>query len=127
MKKLLGIILLGIFLMNPSAALADETIHVNTGDRQVEGKAYFDCRTGHKYLKAENQTYMEFDRKGRFMKTVPNTLPLLVNSRSVHSISEENYILYKRCVQGKACFQSLRAVLPHPEGWKTHKLLLALN
>ncbi|WP_022667728.1 hypothetical protein [Desulfospira joergensenii] len=130
MKKLMGIIFLGIMLMNPPAIPAGETKNqaaVDAKDTQVEGKAYFDSRTGHRYVKAENQTYMEFDRKGRFLKTVPDTLPLLLQSRSIHPISDENYILYKKCVQGKICFKSLRAVSPHPEGWYADKLLLAIN
>ena len=130
MKQLFGMILLAIALVVSVAAHAKETSHP-AGTEAMAGKAvgqaYFDIRTGHKYVKTDNASYMEFCRKGRFLKTVSNTMPLLLKGKSIHSINDGSYILYKKFAQGRMHFKALPASSAHPEGWKTHDLLQAFN
>ncbi len=93
----------------------------------VAEASYFDARTGHRYIRYGSDTYAEFSRKGRFLKLVPADLPLLVHGSSIHPITDECYVVYERCLEGKMVYQPIPATDPHPEGWKAQKLLRLLK
>jgi hypothetical protein len=88
---------------------------------------YFDAATGHRYVKTGEDTYAEYSKKGRFLKTVPSDLPLLTKSRNIHPITQDNYIVYQKRQDGKMDCMALPGSQKHPEGWEADKALVSLN
>ena len=96
-------------------------------EHRATAPGYFDSATGHRYYKTSSENYSEYSRTGSFLKTVPSDLPLLTKSRNIHSINDDNYILYQRSIMGKMDYMTLPGYEKHPEGWKAEKVLVTLK
>ena len=94
---------------------------------RATAQGYFDSRTGHRYYKTGKNTYAEYTKTGNFFKTVLSDLPLLTKSQYVHPITETNYILYQKTIQGKNDYLALPVSKQHPKGWKANKALISLK
>ncbi|MCD4722555.1 MAG: hypothetical protein K8S13_22265 [Desulfobacula sp.] len=93
----------------------------------VTGNGYFDTLTGHRYIKKDDNTYTEYTKKGKFLKTVASDQPLLNKRRSVYPITRDSYVLYEKFSDGKIIYLSLPGLEAHPKGWKANKILVSLN
>ena len=87
----------------------------------------FDSRTGHRYIKKSKNSYSEFSKKGKYLKTVRADLPLLVKGRHIHPITERTFILYKKEGAGKNEYTVLPGTARHPNGCKSLKMLVAIE
>ena len=98
MKQIiLSLVVCSIFLAG-SALAYDLEANKGTGINGPMPPMYFDSRTGHKYVKSDDNSYDEFSKKGKFLKTVPADLPLLVSGKKVYPITEDFFILYKKII-----------------------------
>lgn len=86
-----------------------------------------DSRTGHKYVKKGEDSYAEFSKKGKYLKTVPADLPLLINSNHIYPVTEGTYIFYTNNSTGKDGMTVLPELHKHPNGYKSLKMLVALD
>lgn len=93
----------------------------------INHKSYFDSATGHTYEKLNNFTYAEFSKKGKFLKKVPSTLPLLLKSPNIHPVPENSFILYEKDFCGEPEQKLLPKETDHPKGWMARKVLVAIN
>ena len=93
----------------------------------VRGQQYLDTITGHKYIKKGNQTYAEYGKKGKYLKTVAADQTHLATNRSIQPILEDCYLLYMRSHGENREYMTLPADHAHPENWKLHKALVALE
>jgi len=107
----------------------NSTKHLGYGksETRVNQKAYFDTLTGHKYIKAAADSYLEYSKEGEYLKTVSSDLPLLNKSRNIHPVTRDSYLYYTRISQGEMVTLALPGLDPHPKGWKTSKIFIALN
>ncbi len=97
---------------------APETIKYDGQELFAFGIAYYDSRTGHKYLKNSNNTYSEFAKKGKLIRAdVRNNLPLLTSGKSILDLNNHDYILYEKKVEGQLIQQVLNAMADHPKDW----------
>ena len=93
----------------------------------ARGLSYYDSLTGHKYLKKDENTFQEFSRKGEYLKLVPSDQPHLAQSRYVHPIVEDGFILYSKNTNGKTSFLVKPKNAPHPKGWYLKNVLVSLD
>lgn len=91
---------------------------------RATASGYFDSATGHRYYKTNAGYYSEYSKTGNFLKIVSSDLPLLTQSRNIHPIGDDNYILYQR---GKEDYMALPGYEKHPTGWKAEKVLMTLK
>ncbi|THB78226.1 MAG: hypothetical protein D3926_13730 [Desulfobacteraceae bacterium] len=92
------------------------------------GPAYFDTATGHKYLRNQDNTYTEFSRRGKVLKTsVPNTLPLLVSGRNIIELNKDSYLVYEKGFSSKTEQQVLPSWEKHPDNWQCKDVLFTAD
>ncbi|MCG8686563.1 MAG: hypothetical protein MI892_16915 [Desulfobacterales bacterium] len=96
------------------------------GDKATSD-AYFDSFTGHKYVKADENVYAEYSKRGEFLKNVPAESTVLTQYEHVYPIRAEDYILYEKSEASNTKQQLLPVNNAHPQGWKAKKLFLAVN
>lgn len=94
---------------------------------RVIGPAYFDARTGHRYVREDANSYAEFARNGEFIKMVPASLNLLNKSLNIYPITAESYIMYEKYADGKMQYRSLPGSADHPEGWRARRLMVSME
>lgn len=96
-------------------------------NRETTAKMFYDSRTGHKYIKTDENSYSEFSQKGEYIKTVPSDLPLLVHSKGIHPITPDTFILYKKggCLDKE--YTLVSGLKDHPAGCQSVKVLIALD
>jgi hypothetical protein len=111
MKKLQMMIIIALAI-----GLASSCWGSDTGPKAVD-EAYYDTRTGHKYVKLNENVYIEFDRKGRQFKKVPADLPNLNNRNHVIPIDSRCYMQYSAMRGNQEQQMMLPADKGHPEGW----------
>ena len=103
-----------------SASGADSSISVATGE------AYFDIVTGHKYIRNDDGSYAEYNKKGAlFRSNVPNTQPHLARSDYIVEIIPDSYFVYEKFTNNKAVQKFLPTSSEHPKGWMSKKLLVS--
>lgn len=124
MKNCFFIIILAIAI---ASTCWGEDIDSYTAEANAKATSYFDAATGHRYLKICDNTYAEYTKKGEFFRTVPSDLPRLNETRCIHPITRNCYILYKKRLNGKIQYLSLPGFDAHPEGWKSDKILISLG
>ncbi len=105
-----------------------ETIKYNGQELFAFGMAYYDSRTGHKYLKNSNNTYSEFAKKGKLLRTdVRNNLPLLTSGKTIFDLNTNDFILYEKKVDGQLIQQILNAMADHPKNWYPKQIFISVR
>lgn len=103
-----------------SALCADSSTPVATGE------AYFDIVTGHKYIRNDDGSYAEYNKKGAlFRSNIPNTQPHLARSDYIVEIMPDSYIVYERFTHNRPVQKFLPTSSEHPKGWMSKKLLVS--
>lgn len=120
MKKMVCLLtLIVMFGIMSAAHSGDIKSEITVLDR------YYDVATGHQYIRNQDETFSEYSRKGRLLKSsVPNTLPLLVRGKHIRPIDENSYIMYRCYKSNDFSTMVLPASQTHPmNGWRCFKLL----
>ena len=123
---ILTLILCSVFLVG-NAMAGDLVGSKDSGINCPKPEMYFDSRTGHKYIKQDDNCYKEYSKRGEYLKTVRADLPLLVNSKNVHPVSKNCYLLYQKAGCSKDEFVVLPSTASHPDGCRLMRLLVALE
>jgi hypothetical protein len=120
MKKGMIFLLVATFSLYAFAAWGSDV------EKQATADGYVDLVTMHRYIKNSDSSYDEYTRKGKFLKTVPADLPLLLERSHVVPVQNNCYFLYvKKRLSDKDQFMVLKpASETHPEGWVLEKALV---
>ncbi len=106
--------------------ISTETIKYNGKELIAFGSSYYDFRTGHKYFKNSDNTYSEYSKLGKMLRTnVPNNLPLLTSGKSIVDLNGQSYILYEKKSNGAILQKILTAMADHPQGWYPKQVFLS--
>lgn len=118
----------GIAWGNDTKAYPIKSVAAETGEGvSASPPMYLDTRTGHKYIRMDENSYAEYSKRGKYLKTVPSNLPVLVNNTGIHPITESTYILYKKGGCGNKEYTLVSGRKNHPEGCQHVKVLVALD
>ncbi len=119
MKKM--IILLVIFL---TPAVTGIVLAGGNSLNQAKADTYFDIATGHKYIKNTDNTYSEYSKRGKLLRSdVPNTLPLRVSGKYIHEVTPNHYLVYEKQSYNDLAQKILPGTSLHPDGWQCKKLM----
>ncbi|WP_300458412.1 hypothetical protein [Desulfobacula sp.] len=110
-----------------AAPVMESIFQYSTNDPAAASQMYFDTRTGHKYVKNGANSYAEYSKRGRYLKTVPSNLPLLVNNSCIHPITQQTFILYKKGGGEKKEFVLHPGSQKHPSGYECVDALVSLE
>jgi hypothetical protein len=110
-----------------AAPVMQNVSQYSANDPAATSQMYFDTRTGHKYIKTEVNSYAEYSKKGKYLKTVPSNLPLLVNNRGIHPITQKTFILYKKGRGEKKGFLLRPGSQEHPAGCECVSALVSVE
>lgn len=92
------------------------------------GDAYYDTATHHKYVRNPDDTYTEYSKKGKLLRSnVPNHLPLLTSGRYIYDLKPGDFMVYEKREKGKRRQQILPATQVHPAGWYAQGSLTAIK
>ena len=104
------------------------TIQFEKGRFTAIGPAYYDTRTGHKYVRNSDSTYIEYSRRGElFRGNVPDDLPLLTSGRSIVALEPDDFFVYERLSGSRMLTRVLSVMEPHPDGWHLKDVLSSVR